>query len=229
MEELKRLPTFTFKEFRAVLGLKSNYAKVLIHRLKKAGKVFQIKKGVYTFHKDAFLIASHIAWPSYISLNSALRYYNFTEQVFHAIWVISTRKERRINFDNTQIIFVKAKPKFFFGYKKVLYNNFEIFMAEKEKAIVDCLLFKKVPFHEVYEIVEKNIDELSLKKLVEFSLKTGESYLVKRIGFLLEKIGFDCYHKMKKYISKTYIPLEPSLKKEGRKNEKWFLIENVKL
>lgn len=229
LKELEKYIIFNLDVVKNIVKKDTEYTKLFLHRLKKSNFIFQIEKNKYTVHKNAFLIASHIVWPSYISLWSALRYHNLTEQIPHSIWVVTPAKKRKkvIKYFDTEIIFVSIKPVYFFGFKKINFNGFETFIAEPEKAVMDGLLFKKLSVSEIYSIIKNNIKIIRTKKLIDFAIETKNKALIKRLGFLLDKIGVDYYEKLKRYICPTYTRVECSLPPKGKKNEKWKVIENV--
>lgn len=231
LKELEKHPVFNLKTVKETIGKNSNYAKLVIYRLKKDGHVFEIEKNKYTTKKDPVLVASNIIWPCYISCWSALRYYNLTEQLPQNIHVITTRtrKKRQISFNNTKIIFITIKPKYFFGYKKERYQDFNIFIADKEKAIIDSALFKKVSFSEICSILKNNVKNVNTNLLTDYLLKTRNKALIKRFGYLLSKLGIDEYGKLKKLIDFKYVPLDYALPSKGKKDKKWRVIENVEL
>jgi predicted transcriptional regulator of viral defense system len=230
LKELEKYPVFNLKIVKEIIRKNSNYAKLVLHRLKKDELIFEIEKNRYTTKKDSVLIASNIIWPSYISCWSALRYHNLTEQLPQVISVITTRTRRKkvIVFYNTKIIFTKVKPRYFFGYRREKYQNFNIFLAEKEKALIDSALLKKISFSEISSIVEKNMDDIDTDLLVKYLLKIKNKTLIKRFGFLLEKLGIDKYTRLRKFIDFKYIALDYALPKEGKKDRKWKVIENVR-
>ena len=156
IKRLEKYPIFTLKTVSEIIEKERNYSKLVIYRLKKYKLIYEIEKNKYTLNKDPLIIASNIIWPSYISGWSALRYYNLTEQLPQAVNVITTRarKKRKINFNNTKIIFTKIRPKYFFGYKRERYDNFDIFIADKEKALIDSALLRKVSFQEISSIIK---------------------------------------------------------------------------
>jgi len=231
LKKLAEYVTFSNKTVREITKKDSDYAKLLIYRLKKEGLIFAIEKNKYTLHKDAFIIASKIVWPSYLSCWTALRYYNLTEQLPQDIFVITTRARKRnvLNFENTKIILIKVKPKYFFGFKKEYYDGFTIFIAEPEKALIDSALFKKISFSEIISIVKERKNALNIKKLVCYLLKIKNKTLIKRFGFLLDSIGADFFAKFKKYLDYKYAVLDTVMPKKGKKNKKWRIIENVGL
>lgn len=231
IKELEKYPVFNLKTLKDIICKDSSYSKLVVYRLKKDNLIFEIEKNKYTAKKDAILIASNIIWPSYISGWSVLRYYNLTEQLPQVVLVITTRKRKKkeINFDNTKITFAKVKPKYFFGYKKERYGEFNIFIADKEKALIDSALLKKVSFSEICDIIKNNIENIDIDLLINYLIKIKNKTLIKRFGFVLETLNIEVYDRLKKFINFKYIPLDYSIEKKGKRNKKWKVIENVRL
>lgn len=223
LKKLEQYPLFTLKDLsKIMLDKKSNYLKVLVQRLEKRGLIHKIERGKYTVHKDPMIFATKIFNPSYVSLWTALRFYNMTEQLPRDIFVCVPEWRKEIEFFDATIKFVQTKH--MWGYKKTRYNEFEIFMAEKEKAILDSLLSNKVPFYEVV----KGIEKASKKKIKKYAIRTNNKSLIKRVGFLLEVFGADC-SDLKEKIDYNYVKLDPLMERKGKKNRRWRIIVNRKV
>lgn len=229
LKSLEKYTVFDVKAVRDIVKKDAPYTNLLLYRLKKSGNIFEIERGKYTVHKDAFLIASRIVWPSYVSFWSALRFNNLTEQIPHSVWVITTRKRRRreIKFADTTISFVLTKPEYFFGYNKINFKGAEIFVADSEKCIIDGVLFRRISVSEIFSILKSNLKSLSTKRLLDYAIKTKNKALIKRLGFMLDRLGRNYYKNLRKYVYSTYTPLEYSLPARGKLNEKWRIVENV--
>lgn len=229
LKSLERYVIFDANVVRGIIKKDVSYTNLFLHRLKKSGHVFQVERNKYTVHKDAFLVASRIVWPSYISMWSAIRFYNLTEQIPHSIWVVTTRKRRNkeINFANMKIFFVLTKPNYFFGFRKIDFKGFEIFIADPEKSIIDGVLFRRISASEIFSILKNNLKSISTAKLVNYAIRTENKALIKRLGFLLGKLGRDYHKKLRKYVYHSYTPLEYNLPPRGEFNEKWKVIENT--
>lgn len=227
VEYLKKYPVFDDTVVMNKLDKSIEYTHLYIHRLVKRGIVYRIERNKYTIFKDPFLIASRLVWPSYISCWSALKYNNLTEQVPHSITVITAIDKKNIMFNNTEIRFVKTLPKNFFGYAKVKYADFEIFVADPEKSIIDSALLRNASFSEIKDIVSNNLKELRIGKFLRYLIRVGNKSLIKRFGYVFAQLGKDYYSRLGKYVQATYVPLDYSKKISGDRNKRWRLIINA--
>lgn len=228
--KLERLAVFNAKKVSELSGASREYARLLVHRMKKEGSIRKIGRDRYTVHADPLLVASHLAWPSYLSCWSSLRYYNLTEQLPVALQVITTRGRRKkvVAFENARLEFIKVRPKYFFGFERVRYGSLglEIFLADREKTILDLVLLKKMSLAEVAEVLETKKQEFDFKRLVNYAQRAGNKSAGKRLGFLIEKLGANA-KGLRRFARGKFIPLDYALPARGRKNAAWRLIENV--
>ena len=229
VKKLEEFPTFNIDTFANIIDNDKTYAKMHLNRLKNRGVVKQIQRNVYTVQEDPLIIASRIIWPSYISLWAAFRYHNLTEQIPNKISVITARSKSRkkIQMMNTAIIFEKIRPAWFFGFSKIKIQDFEVFMAEPEKALIDAVLLKKISTAEIYFLLKENIKKLSTKKIVDYILRTKNLALAKRFGWMLESLGCNQVTRLKKQTYKTMIPLDVSRPLTGLNDKKWGVIVNI--
>jgi len=231
IKELEKYPLFNTKIIKDIIKKDRKYAKLVLYRLKKDGLIIKIEKNAYTLYNDSVLIAGNLVWPCYLSCWTAIRYYNLTEQLPTTLFVVTPRSRNRnlINFENTKIYFIKTKPKFFFGFKKENYNNFTIFIAEPEKALIDSALYKKISFSEISSIIKENKKKINNQKLISYLIKINNKSLIKRFGYLLDKMNLDYYSKLKRFIDAKYIDIDYAKPEKGSKDKKWRIIENADL
>ena len=174
---------------------------------------------MYTFYDDPFLVSISLNRPSYISSVSALSYYKLITQIPKDIFCFTLKKNKNFKFIS-EIRFIHTK--YFFGFDNLEYMNFKIPIATPEKAIIDSIgLVPIVLFEEAFE-------NINIERILEYLQKIKKSSVLKRIGYLLEKHGFDIFDKIKNNINNRYIYLDPIAKKKGIKNRKWKLIINIK-
>lgn len=219
LKKLQRFPLFTQNDIAKMINKNQKYVKTLLHRLNEQGFIKRIERGKYTVHDDSLIFASHIVIPSYFSLWTALRYYNMTQQQPRRFFLMCPIKRRSIKLNDLEIVF--SSTKHIFGYRKERYNDFDIFMAEPEKAIIDSLLFK-IPIEDVD--IALDYEEINFQKLSEYAKKTKNTSLIKRLGYLLEIKKRNSYGL--KALDSNYILLDYSGKRKGRKNKKWKIIIN---
>lgn len=210
----------------------TGYEKAKVYRLfnslKRKGFLNEIIKGKYTAETDAFSFASYIFLPSYISFWSALSYYHLTEQLPTTIFLATTKKRKEITFEGRKINFVKLSPKRYFGYRRI--EN--IVIAEKEKAIIDSLLFPRYAggIAEVFKCLREGWESLDKKTLLEYALRIGNRSLLRRLGFLIEKgnlkISKSLMRQILKNLNKGFSKLDTSSGR-GTYNKKWKLIVNI--
>ena len=232
-EEISRTledrPIFTTVQLASILGKSPEYATEVVHRWISRNKITRIERGKYTTQSDPLLVASSITWPSYLSIWNSLSYHNLTEQIPHSFWVFTTRyrKNSVLSILNTQIFFIKIDPSQLFGYQKIVRDGIEIFMADPEKAIVDSVLFKKISIPEIQEIIQLKANRISKQKLIEYSLRTGNVALIKRIGYMMDMSGYDFFYRLKGHIYDQVTILEPNLPSKGLIDHKWKVKDNV--
>ncbi|MEM2875170.1 MAG: hypothetical protein QW567_04045 [Candidatus Hadarchaeales archaeon] len=228
LKRLREYPTFSLATVASFIDKGTAYAKVYLSRLRRQGLVHRLQRDVYTVHRDPFLVASRIIWPSYISLWAAIRYHNLTEQLPNVISVLTTARKglRAISMGNTSIVFERISPAYFFGFSKVLHEGLEVFVAEPEKALIDAVLLKRISVSEIYSILRERLKYLSVERLSEYILRTRNRALAKRFGWMLESMGCDV-EDLRRVIYRTTIPLDYAGPLSGRKDRGWGVIVNL--
>ncbi len=158
--------------------------------------ITKIIKGYYIFsnieinEEVLFSIANKIYTPSYVSLESALSYYNFIPEGVFKITSISTKKTNEFETKVGSFIYKNIKPSYFSNYIVIGKKERKIKIASPEKAIVDYFYF-------TYDIktkadieslrFNKNIiqEEADPQKIREIIKKIGNKSLSKRVNKFL--------------------------------------------
>lgn len=122
--------------------------KVLVAWQKK-GYIQKIRNSWYRFNnrqiveEDLFFIANKIYHPSYISLESALSYYQFIPEGVFSITSISTLKTVHFDTPIGYFQYRNVKPALFWGYRLVRQRSNPLSgwykIATAEKAVIDFL------------------------------------------------------------------------------------------
>jgi len=176
LEHISSMPVFTTRQVAALIG-DERYTKVYLHRLKKRKLINQLKRGFYTVHDDAVIYASHIYYPSYISMWYAFQHYGTTTQLPRLIEVMTHRKD-----SISDIEYIKTRD--LWGYHILRYSGFQVFMADLEKAIIDAVVTERVPMDEIQFAIQR----CDIKKLEEYTLRTNLSTM-KKMGYVSDAAG----------------------------------------
>lgn len=171
---------FTSQDVADVLGIKPSSALVLCTRYVKKGLLIRLKKDLYTLKerwqensaKDFYRISNILQVPSYISLMTALSFYEVTTQVQRGFFEsVCVKRTRRYEIEGIIFNFYKLKRELYFDFTK----QGDFFIATKEKAFLDAVYlysFGKYAF-DVDSIDLAKFDIQRMKKLLKkFPKKT---------------------------------------------------------
>lgn len=219
-------PVFTVNDAARILDADKEYARLYLHRLKSKGVMLAVERNKYSLaDTHPYAIASNLVFPSYISFLTAAHYYGATTQIPGTIYVAATRSKKILDFGSYSINFIKLKKERFFGYTRERFQNKFIFIAEKEKMIIDSLLLPQYcPIDETIRALDDK--DLKIDTLIEYGIRMDSIVTLKRLGFLLELKGVDVSDQLKDKLNVKYDPLNPFLPGKGEKNSKWKLIMN---
>jgi predicted transcriptional regulator of viral defense system len=174
-----KLPVFTLTEAANIIGKPKHYASIFLSRNRH---IKRAERGIY-YTRDAteYEVASRIIAPSYISLVSALRFHNLTEQIPRFIYVLSFKRHREIkNLNGYKVIFKVVKKSLMFGYS----NVDGVYVASPEKAVIDMFYLG-----EFVEYAEEAIEskKLNIGGLLKYAKATKDARLIKKINEAVEK------------------------------------------
>jgi len=109
-------------------------------------------------------IANKIYEPSYVSLETALSFYSIIPEVAAEVTSITTRQTKSFKNKFGRFRYSSCKKEAYCGYKIMLYEGLQIYIAEKEKAFVDFLYFNHRHGEKV-DIDRERFDRECLRKL----------------------------------------------------------------
>lgn len=215
LEWAEERPIFNLNEAERVTCPDRGYLRKKLSRYASRNKLHRVERGKYTFHDDPLIYASHIETPSYISLWSALSFYNLTTQQPTKVQVICSENREGLS----DIEFHSSKQ--VFGYTKARYRGFEIFVAKKEKLFLDILKYGEVPVEELEELAQ-DLDE---EKMVEYSQRIDSKAVSKRAGYLVQKFTGKKLERLKVEDS-NYPVLDLTKTRKGKTDSEWRLKVN---
>jgi predicted transcriptional regulator of viral defense system len=141
------------------------------------------------------MVANLIYEPSYVSLESALAYYQVIPETVLGVISISSRRTKEYTSDWGIFQYRSVKSNLLFGYEVVEVNQHKKFkMARLEKAILDYLYLNTVINHvQDFEALRWNRDQLSAnvdQELFNTYLKIfNKNTLVNRVKSLKEYLN----------------------------------------
>lgn len=240
----KNKPVFTAKDAKAILR-ENPYS--MLHQLKKKKWILVIKGGLYaivpldigvkgaeSFIVHDFVVASYLTKPYYIGFWSALNYHGLSDQIPSSIFVCTTKAKKPVSVLNSKFVFVQLVKAKFVGIDKVVVEDHEVNISDRNKTIVDCL---DHPEHaggidEVARAIYFDHEELDFGIIRDYSLKMKNVAIFKRLGHVLEAtMLLDKYHNVFEGVKLTegYPVLDKLGVKKGRHSEKWKLLINAEI
>ncbi len=135
---------FGYEEISRALGITLQSAKVSANRYVNQGLLIKIKRNIYVLaekwrvleREEKFTLANIVQVPSYISLMTALDYYEITTQIQRDfIESVALKRTWEIEVGDTFFNYTRIKPDLYFGFNRE--NDF--FIATPAKAFLDAL------------------------------------------------------------------------------------------
>lgn len=150
-----------FKEENNKIELKKFASKMYKH-----GWFVRLKKGSYLVTNlttrgyvgvSDYEIANALVKESYVSFGQALQFYGMYDQSLSIVTSIAIKHENSVKVQDVKYKYITVKNKYFYGWNHTRFNNKDIRIASKEKAIIDMLQFKRT-ISSIDMVLEKLID-----------------------------------------------------------------------
>jgi len=175
LEQLKNLPYFnkdTVRQLGGQLELKDTTVDTYISRFLKYKEIFKLKRGMYMsadfYSKNKgdisypFYLANITYKPSYVSLWTALQYYNLTTESIRAITSVVQKTTRTYDTKVGSFSYQSIQKELFTDFSSVN-GKFNFFIASPAKALFDLLYFKTRQFRGVkIKDIKQLIEELRI-------------------------------------------------------------------
>lgn len=154
--------------------------KVQISRWEKAGKLIQLKRGIYLL-ADAYrkievyepYIASILKKPSYLSLEKALEYHGLIPEAVKVYTSVTAKRAAKFSSSAGVFSYKHIKNSLFWGYKPVTLRQQTAFIATAEKALLDLIYLNGIKISTEYleGLRLQNIEQINLDTLFEYAEK----------------------------------------------------------
>lgn len=150
MEELVRLGVVPV-DISVLRSLFSSYRfpNDKIQSLEDEGKLIRLKKGMYVVSPDVSgellsveLIANHLYGPSYVSMESALRYYGLIPETVFTVRSATTNRSKKFENSIATFQYVSVKEDYYsVGInQKTVDKKYTFLIASPEKALCDLIV-----------------------------------------------------------------------------------------
>lgn len=191
----------TSRQIEAMLGISKQAARNLVGKMVRNGWLIRVKKGYFAianleshnFSNISPLAIAQVLIPgSYVSFEFALNYHGHFDQLAAKVTSVTTARTRRYEFQNTEYLFVKAKPEMMKGFKEISIEGESARVANLEKALLDFLHFRRDSYTVglLIEKLKETRDEIDVQEMTDLS-KAYPITLRRRLGFLFDFAGID--------------------------------------
>ena len=171
------------EDISKILSISKESAKVTANRYVKNNQLIRLKRNYYITppkfeqlgEEELFKLANVIQVPSYISLTSALSYYNIsTQQMQNVIESIVLKRTNYFKVENIELRF--------FIIKKVLYSDFimkkDFFIATPEKSLADAVYLTSLSRYSCdFEAIDfSKINKQKVNQIIKQTNKRTQSF-----------------------------------------------------
>ncbi|MFH1054874.1 MAG: hypothetical protein V1744_02135 [Candidatus Altiarchaeota archaeon] len=111
------------------------------------GYIGKLRRGIYedaTSGKETpdLYIANRLYTPSYVSLETALSYYNIIPEVTAQVTSVTTKPTREYRNRHGLFTYRSCKETAYSGYHILRYEGEKVMMADREKTLIDYIYYK---------------------------------------------------------------------------------------
>jgi predicted transcriptional regulator of viral defense system len=191
LQELNRIKKlyFGYEEIARVFGISLDSAKVTASRYVRQGLLLRVKRNLYVRREvwnvatieEKFSLANLAQVPSYISLTTALEYYEITTQMLRNFYEsVAIKRTKEINLNGSVFRYTKLTSDLYFGFIK----EKGVFIATPEKALLDAFYLMS------YGRYSLDISALNIAKLDRDEIKRLSQVFPPRTRKMLKKYGY---------------------------------------
>lgn len=244
--------TLTTLEIVENLRLKPNRASELVDRMASAGLATQLRRGLYLFPDRIPLggkwqpMLEKAVWYYLTDKGAqwqetglgAFNHYGLSQQISNTATIYNDKVSQTRSFGELKVTFVKVSSGRL-GAVSLLKTSDEGIVRRigtlprvVMDAVYDYSRFGSLPDSFAW-IAERKDDTKFVSEIVRVGLKYGNISTLRRIGWLLSKLGVNkrFLTPLLKRVPETssLIPVDPSRHKTGKSNLEWGVVENYPL
>ncbi|MCK5135940.1 MAG: hypothetical protein KAR19_09165 [Bacteroidales bacterium] len=198
MEFREALITYPVFSYPDILKIDPGFDRRRLVEWQVKNHIQKIRNGYYRFQggdlSESYhmYISNRIYRPSYISLESALSYYNLIPEAVFIYTGVSTRKTIMFETSLGNYNFRSIKNGLFFGFNLIQLGGYKIRIADPEKAVLDFLYFNKISDMDMLDGLRINRLEarelIQADKLIAYLALYSSYKMEQRIELFLEYI-----------------------------------------
>ena len=168
--------------------------RVQLSRWVKAGRLIQLKRGLYTLAQpyrkiepQPFVLANSMKKASYVSLQSALAYFGMIPEYVPTVTSVTTGRPEQVNTKSGQFVFRHIKKSWFCGYKQIdLGSGQKAFVAIPEKALLDLLYLTPQTDEQNYlrELRLENLELLNVDTMLQLAGSVKSAKLNRAVRYI---------------------------------------------
>ena len=168
-------------------------AKVQISRWEKAGKIIQLRRGIYLLaepyrQRELFepYIAAVLKEPSYISLEKALEFHGLIPEAVAVYTSVTPKRPRKFVSKVGVFNYQHIKTSLFWGYNSVTVRKQTAFIASPEKALLDLVYLKNIKVSADYleEMRLQSLEKINPNILMSYAQRFAKPGILRAAGII---------------------------------------------
>lgn len=242
--------TFDVAQAAQILNVDRASAAQLLGYLARRGWLSRVRRGLYVavpldarrsgeWIEDPWIIADRVFAPCYIGGWSACEHWDFTEQLFRTVLVVSGREVRAAENEvqGQRFHVVTRSPDAIFGTATVWRGQSKVQVSDPSRTIVDILDTPRLGggIRHCAGVLDEYLasSHRDDERLLAYGDRLGNRTIFKRLGYLLDVRGASdtasLIEECRERRSSGFTALDPSNTSKGRLLRKWGLRINVAL
>ena len=215
------------------LGLSRSDASKMLARWHNQGVIRRVSHGIYVpveatalgrtqVLEDPWVLVPQLYTPGYVGGWSALEHWEFTEQLFRSVCVLTEKRisQDTVTHQGVQFFVKTISAQRNFGTKILWRDHIKVAISDPHKTILDIIddPFLGAGLQHVMDCLaeyRKRQDKSgNINQLLEYALQQRNGSLFKKLGFLAEHAGFEkrFLEECKNHLTAGYTHLDKNTK-----------------
>ena len=182
LQEFSGNPFFELRELRSLAPESDSQLMNQLSQWVKQEKLVRLRKGKYllssTYRKftpSTYYISNYLYRPSYVSLATALQFYDLIPEAVAPVQAITTRHGREWTNELGRFEYRKIKQERFWGYREEVLGKIpaqnRFLVARPEKAILDLMYIQNGEWtkERIIEMRFQSLESLNFDRFQEYS------------------------------------------------------------